>query len=99
MGTIVIEQYASVGTSKDSVAPLADLGSLKKKTIDATTSTSAESLVIDDLVTFVRIYATEKHRVCLGSDTTSSIYADCIAGEAMEFAVSSGVALYYRLDA
>ena len=99
MGTIIIEQYGSVGSDANRDAPIADLKTLYVTTVDATTSSSAESVVLGASTRFVTVYGVEAHRLCVGSDTTSTIYAYIPAGQLRDFGVKGGETLYYELDA
>ena len=99
MGTIAIEEYQASGHKGNRTAPIMDLSTLLARTDDATTSTSAESVTLNDGTRFVSVYAVEKHRISLGTDTTGTNYAVILAGETKKFAVKEGQTLYYRADA
>jgi hypothetical protein len=101
MGTIVIEEYGRSGTSADNEVQVVRLSKLLATTKDATTSSTAESITLNRGTTLLRVYPAEDHRLCLGTDTTSTLYATAIAGQAMDIGVEQGVAnvLYYELDA
>lgn len=99
MGTIYIEEYGSVGSDANRNAPISDLKTLLALTKDATTSATAESITLGLNTRQITIYAVEAHRVCLGSDTTSSVYAFIPEGQTRDFGVPKGAVLYYELDA
>lgn len=99
MGTIYIEEYGAVGSAANRDAPIADLKTLLETTKDATTSSAAESKTLNINTKVITIYAVETHRVCVGSDTTASIYAILPAGATRDFGVKQGDVLYYELDA
>jgi hypothetical protein len=99
MGTIRIEQYNSVGSAANRDAPVPDLHSVLATTVDATTSTSAETITLNPNTRVVSVYATEAHRVVCNSDTTGTVYAFVAAGERRDFGVQQGDALWYRADA
>jgi hypothetical protein len=99
MGTIVIEEYVNVGSDANTDAPVFDLNSLRNTTVDATTSTTAESVTLNSKTRIVSIYAVEAHRVAIGADTTATEYAFIPAGLTREFGVPEGETLYYRADA
>ena len=99
MGTITIEQFGSVGSAANTDAPIENLATLLAITKDATTSTSAESIVLNEGTRVVTITAVEAHRVCLRTDTTATKYAVVQAGKTRSFGVPPGVLLFYELDA
>ncbi len=99
MGTITIEQYNALGSNANRDAPIADLNTLVKNDTDATTSTSAENIALTQNTRVVIIHAVEAHRVCVGTDTTGTLYATVKAGERRDFGVKPGQTLYYRADA
>ena len=99
MGTIYIEEYGSIGSDANRDAPLSDLNTQLALTKDATTSSTAESIVLNGGTRQVTIYAVEDHRVCVTSDTTDTKYAIVAAGSYRDFGVTPGSTLYYELDA
>lgn len=99
MGTIKIFEYNSVGTAANRDAPVYDLETLLATTVDATTSTSAESVTLNLDTRLVAILAEEDHRICLGSDTTATKYMIAPAGLYVDVNVTPGGTLYYELDA
>jgi len=99
MGTIRIEQYSSLGSDANRDAPVADLRSILVTTVDSTTSTSAESVVLNKDCKAVVVYGAEAHRVSVGTDTTGSVYGFVAAETSRDFGVPQGATLYYRADA
>jgi hypothetical protein len=98
MGTIVIEQYGAVGTSANRDAPVYDINTLFVTTVDATTSTTAESVTLSNDTRLVRVIPTEAHRVAVGTDTTASKYAFLPAGTIYDTNVTPGSVFWYRSD-
>lgn len=99
MGTIVIEQYANVGSDADRGAPLFDLNSCLATTVDATTSTTAESVALNASTRAISVYAVEDHRVTVLSSDGSEKYAFIPAGQIKDFGVNPGSTLYYKANA
>ncbi len=98
MGTIVIEQYIRSGSGAQPESPIAKLDQSIKRTGDATTSSTPETVVLHDDTKIVSIYAVEAHRISIGGDTTTN-YATINAAERREFGVDGGETLSYRTDA
>ena len=100
MGTIVIEEHDKAGLDDNSYTPVYNLNKLIKRTEDATTSTTAESLQLDGATSLLRIYTAEIHRVALTSADTgdSGAYFETIVGW-NDLAVTDGDTIYYRTDA
>lgn len=99
MGTIVIEEYARSGTTANPDVQVINLENLLARTEDATTSSTAESITLNEGTTLIRVYTEEIHRLCVKSDTTASLYITTEAAKWHDIAVPSGEALYYELDA
>lgn len=99
MGTILIEEYGSVGSAANRDTQIEDLNTLLATTKDATTSASAEYVTLNSGTRVVTVVATEAHRVCMTSDTSASKYAIVQAAEKRSFGVKPGDKLYYELDA
>jgi hypothetical protein len=99
MGTITIEEFGSVGSAANTDLPIENLDTLLAITKDATTSTSAESIVLNEGTRVVTITAVEAHRVCLRTDTTATKYAVVLANRTVRFGVPPGAVLFYELDA
>lgn len=101
MGTIVIEEYQGIGTQDNSYAPVYRLEKLVKRTADATTSTTAESITLQAETTFARIYTAQIHRLGVTSASTdnSGTYITTEAGKWIDIAVKKGGSLFYRTDA
>lgn len=100
MGTITIEEWASVGEpDNNNSSPI--YKDLVKVTVDATTSTSDETITLDKQTRYVSITAVEIHRVNPTGSTTGTKYAQVNAGERRDLAtpVALGGTLSYRLDA
>jgi hypothetical protein len=97
MGTITIEEYSHSGGAGDKEAPVAYLAGVTR-TQDATTSTTAESITLQDSTKIIRVVGAEDHRLSLVEDTTGTNYAT-VGTTAREFGVKPGATLYYRLDA
>lgn len=98
MGTIRIEEYAASGSQANRDLDMTDLKTLVTTTVDATTTTTAENITLDDNAKIVSIYAAEAHRVAV-ENTTGTTYAYIPATTWREFGVEPGGSLYYRLDA
>ncbi len=100
MGTITIEEWASVG-EPDNSNGVPIYKDLIKVTVDATTSTSDETITLDKGTRYVSVTAVEIHRVSVYGATTVSKYAQVNAGERRDIAVpvALGGTLSYRLDA
>lgn len=99
MGTIVIEQYGSLGSAANRDAPIADLKSLLDTNVDATTSTTAENITLNIGTRVVTIYAVEDHRVSVASSDASTRYAFVAAGTYRDFGAEPGSILYYKANA
>ena len=99
MGTITIIEYNTLGTPARRDADIADLTAVIKTTVDATTTTTAESIVLDEETRLVRIVGAEKHRVSTKDTLVTTEYDTVEAGTKEDFGVRPGVTLYYRLDA
>ena len=99
MGTIYIEEYGNAGTNGQRDVQVPDLNTLLALTKDATTSNTAESITLNAGTRVVSVYAAEAHRLCIGSDTTATIYAYIPATTRLDFGVNAGDTLYYELDA
>lgn len=99
MGTIVIEQWESVGGSGVD-GPI--YRNLLARTADASTSTSAENITTNGSAGYISVYAVEAHRVSIGADATGNggKYIDILAGERRDIGLQAGgQAVYYRSDA
>lgn len=99
MGTIVIEEYGSLGSGANRDAPVPDLSTNLSTTVDATTSTSAESITLNDGARAITVYAFEDHRVTLLSSDGSVKYGFVAAGTYRDFGVTPGSTLYYKANA
>lgn len=99
MGTIVIEQYSSLGSGANRDAPIVDLSTNLNTTVDATTSTAAESVTLDINTRAITVYGVENHRVTLLSSDGSARYGFVAAGTYRDFGVTPGSVLYYKLNA
>lgn len=101
MGTIVIEEYTTAGgPGAVNGAPVVNLSTLLKTTVDSTTSTSAENVTLNQDTRFISVHAAEDHRVSvLNSDATDQ-YCLVAADGLRDFAVNkNNRTLYYRADA
>lgn len=101
MGTLTIEQYSAAGSDKQHETPIANLYAQLSITIDSTTSTSAESITLNEDTSYIVVTGAEKHRVSIQDSTAATNYAEIAAGDAgrRDFGVKGGETLYYRLDA
>lgn len=99
MGTIVIEQYGSLGSGANRDAPIVDLNTNLGTTVDATTSTTAESVVLNAGTRAITVYGVEDHRVTVLSADGSANYGFVAAGSYRDFGVPQGATLYYKLNA
>ena len=101
MGTITIEEYASIG-GQGAVdgSPVANLSGCIKTTVDATTSTSAENITLDPNTRYVVISSVEKHRASVKDSSVTDRYGEIPANGTRDYAVNeTDKTLYYRLDA
>lgn len=98
MGTIVIEEYGSVGSGANRDAPIANLQTMLATTVDATTSTSAESITLNLGTRVITVFAVEDHRVSVLSSNGSIKYGFVASGFYRDFGVDEGSVLYYRSD-
>lgn len=99
MGTIRIEQYGALGSAANRDAPVVELGSCLVTTVDATTSTTAENITLNDRTRAITVHAVEDHRVSVVSSDGSARYAFVAAGTYRDFGVTPGAVLYYKADA
>ena len=101
MGTITITEFSDAGTGDNPEQPVPQLKSLKTRTQDATTSTTAENITLQANTSVVRVYAAELHRVSLGSNNTGNgeAYLDIQATTETDIGVKGGETFYYRADA
>ena len=100
MGTITIEEWVDVGTpdAQTNMSPI--YKNQVKVTVDATTSTSDETLALDGQTRYISVTAVEVHRVAVTASTTGSKYAQINAGERRDIAVPvGGGTISYRADA
>jgi hypothetical protein len=102
MGTIRIEEYASIG-GQGAVdgSPVANLSGLIRTTVDATTSGTAETLTLHQDTRFIVVTAAEIHRISVKDATAATQYAVIPVDPAqMAFAINkSDRTLAYRTDA
>lgn len=100
MGTIVIEEYQRTGTDQNGDIPVYNLAKLTRRTADATTSTTPESLVLQPATAIVRIYTEEIHRIATSAANTgdSQTYFTTQAAKWHDLAVDAGSTLHYRLN-
>lgn len=101
MGTITITELNSIGgQGAVAGAPVANLSSVIKTTVDSTTSTTAESITLDTDTRFVIISADEAHRVSVKDSNVTDRYIPVSADIPTDAAVNDGDrTLYYRTDA
>jgi len=103
MGTIVIYEFGNTGTNNSRSVSIADLSAQKARTQDATTSTTVESITLNQDTRTCIIKAEEDHRVSLVDSDCTTTYMD-VVGDAtgattLDVGVKGGATLYYRLDA
>lgn len=98
-GTLLIEQWQSVGTAENSNVPiyrgLVDVDS------DATTSTSNETVTMDGRARYISVLAVSgDHRVSVGSSSASTLYFYVKEGERRDISLPSSlsVTVAYRTD-
>lgn len=101
MGTIRIEEYTTVGgAGAVDGAPVANLSAYLATTVDATTSTTAESVTLNPDTRFVTVSAVEDHRVTVKSTDGSAQYGFIPAGQTRDYAINKNDrTLYYKADA
>jgi len=101
MGTIRIEEYHTVGgPGAVDGSPVANLSTSLVTTVDATTSTSAESITLHPDTRYIIVTAPEAHRVSLKDSAVTDQYGFITAGSGKDYAVNKADrTLYYRLDA
>jgi hypothetical protein len=97
MGTITIEEYSHSGGAGDKEASVPYLGGMTR-TQDASTSTTSESITLQDSTKVIRVVGAEDHRISMVEDTTGDNYAT-VGTTSLDFGVKGGTTLYYRLDA
>ena len=101
MGTIRITEYTTVG-GQGAVgdAPAVNLSTSLVTTVDATTSTTAESLTLNPDTRFITVHGVEDHRISLKNATVTDQYEFIGAAVKEGFPVNKeDRTLYYRLDA
>lgn len=101
MGTITIEQYTTAG-GRGAVdgAPVVNLSTCIKTTVDSTTSTTPESITLHPDTNFIVVSAEEDHCVSLKDSTVEDKYGLIRAGREKDYAVNGADrTLYYRLNA
>ena len=99
MGTIIIEEWIDVGQPDGGNRPI--FKNQVKVTVDATTSTSDETLVLDKKTRYVSVTSPEAHRISMTAATTGSKYAHINANERRDLATVTtiGSTISYRTDA
>lgn len=99
MGTIVITEYGDSGHEGKREAPIANLNTALKTTSDASTSTTAESIVLQSGTRYVSVYGVELHRISTKSSSAADQYELVPAGMSVQVSVNGGDTLYYKADA
>lgn len=101
MGTITIIEYSSVGGSGAfDGSPVENISCALKTTVDATTSTSPESITLQPDTRYVVVKAVELHRVSVKDSTVADQYATIEEAGRSDFSVNkSDRTFYYKLDA
>ena len=97
MGTLTIVEYNTLGTEARRDANIADLQSVIKTTVDTSTSTSAESITLNDQTRLVRVIGDADHRISVLSSDCTDQY-DIVGVVKDDFGVRPGSTFYYRLD-
>lgn len=94
MGTISIEQYATIGSEEK---PGASVPKLDQDIIpfkDEDTTTAPKQIVLGKDKNIISVYAIEEHLISVAGDTK---YATIRANERREFGIDGGETLTYRL--
>lgn len=99
MGTIVITEYGDSGHEGKREAPIANLNTSLKATSDTSTSTTVESLTLQEGTRYVSVYGAELHRVSTQSATATDKYEMVPAGQSIQVSTDDAATIYYRLDA
>lgn len=95
MATITVIEYGSTGSNANRDTTIADLHTALKTTVDATTSTTPESIVLNKGTNFVAVIASADHRISTESSNCSDKY-DVIGTARTLLGVEKGATLYYR---
>lgn len=97
MGTLTIIEYSAVGTDANRDAPVLDLNTATKTTVDATTSGTAESLVLGINTRLIEVIGAEDHRISVKSSDCTDQYT-IVGTSGKELGVLPEQTLYYRTD-
>lgn len=98
MGKITIVEYNTAGSEANRDINIADLQAATKTTVDATTSSTAESITLTDYTRLIRVVCDEDHRISVLSSDCTEKY-DIVGTTKDDFGVRAGSTLYYRTDA
>ena len=98
MGTIVIEEYLYVGGEGETDAPIPYLKGMKR-TVDATTTTAAESITLQANTSAIRVSADVDHRISIDNNVADSGDYATVGLTERDYGVDGGETLYYRSDA
>lgn len=98
MGTITIEEYDYVGGEGETNAPVPKLKGMKR-TPDASTTTTAESITLQPQTSVIRVVADADHRISIDNNVADSGDYATVGTTALDFGVDGGDTLYYRSDA
>lgn len=100
MATIkIIELSSTGGQGAVDGAPVINLSSIIKTTVDASTSTSVENITLDPDTRFVVCLGDAEHRVSVKDSTVADRYATLDTGRSLDAAVNKADRiLYYRSE-
>lgn len=98
MGTLTIIEYNTAGSEARRDIDIADLQAVTKTTVDASTSSTAESITLTDQTRLVRVIGDEDHRISVLSSDCTEKY-DIVGTAKDDFGVRPNTTLYYRTDA
>lgn len=98
MGTITFYELQRSGSPAQNNSQVAKLDDSLKRTQDATTSSSIESITLQDTTTILGVLSVEEHRIGTDSSLTNYIDTD-ISGQINWYGVTPGDVIYYRTDA
>lgn len=98
MGTLTIEEYEYVGGDKEKDAPVPFLESLTR-TSDATTTTTAENITLQDNTSVISVVGDADHRISIDNNVADSGNYATVGTTRRDFGVKGGDTLYYRSDA
>jgi len=98
MGSITIEQYPYIGGKGQPDAQVLTLKGMKR-TLDATTSTTAESITLESWAAVIRVVCDVDHRISIDNNVADNGDYATVGTEARDYGVTGGDDFYYRSNA